>query len=289
MDGALRAYWKLYREGAALGRRQFGRAGIACAGLKRSLGFVIQPVENWSRYPELRSALDLLADIGEGERVLDLGSPKMLGFLLAARHAATFRLTDLWDTAVDEVRELERANRAHLAGRVELATADLTALAGHADGEFDRVFSVSVIEHIEDLAAVYRGLNEMARVLRPGGRAVVSVPVEPAYRAEYRTHEVYGKGHDMARVFFSHYFDREGLAGLLAAAPALRLETLRFSRWHVEKPHVRAWTRVPRKIRGLLGPVNLLLAPSATTLTEPGWDALVIDGPGDVIMRFRRD
>lgn len=288
MEGALRNYWRIYRDGAALGRRQLGRAGVACAGLKRSLGFVIQPVENWSRYPELRSALDMLADIGEGDRVLDLGSPKMLGLLLASRHRASFRLTDLWDTAVDEVRELARANGAHLAGSVELATADLTAQEAHGDGEYDWLFCVSVIEHIEDLAAVHRGLQEMARVLRSGGRAVISVPVAASYRAEYRTHAVYGKGENQERVFFSHYFDKDGLASLLAATPELRLEQLRYSQWHTDRSHVRAWTRVPQKVRGLLGPVNLLIAPSATTLTEPGWDDLHIDGPGDVIMRFRR-
>ncbi len=288
MGNPLGDYWKIYRDGSAMGRRHFNGAGIACAGLKRSVGFVIQPVENWSRYPELNTVLDLLRDIGENERVLDLGSPKMLGLLLAQRHAAAFRLTDLWETAVDEVRELVRSNRDRLSGTVELATADLTDLADHGDGEFDWVYSISVIEHIEDLEAVRTGLREMARVLKPGGQAVVSVPVAPVYRAEFHARSVYGKGDDQTEVFFSHYFDRTTLASVLASVPQLRLSRLHYSRWHDGKPLLRVWTRVPQRIRGLLGLVNLFIAPSGATVTEEPWDNLRIDGSGDVIMRFER-
>jgi len=288
MIGTLRDYGRIFRDGSALGRRQFNRTGIACAGLKRSLGFIIQPVENWSRYPELHTTLELLAGIGEHDRVLDLGSPKMLGLLLAQRHAAAFQLTDLWETAVDEVRELERGSRHRLAGTIELATADLTNLRDHVDGDFDWVYSISVIEHIEDLDALRRGLSEMARVLKPGGSAVISVPVSPQYRREYRAHPVYGKGTDRERVFFSHYFDRDALTALFEAVPQLRLDRVHYSRWQVEKLHLRLWIRVPQQIRGLLGPVNLLIAPSSATVTEEAWENLQIDGDGDLIMRFLR-
>ena len=44
------------------------------------------------------------------------------------------------------------------------------------DDSFDAVVSVHAIEHIPDLAGAFA---EMARVLRPGGRALFVYPAEP--------------------------------------------------------------------------------------------------------------
>ncbi|MCP4570943.1 MAG: class I SAM-dependent methyltransferase [bacterium] len=288
MTDAFAVYRRIYRQGAAMGRRHFNRRGIACAGLKRSLGFVIQPVENWSRYPELATALDLMDDIRPGSRILDLGSPKMLGLILADRHPATFVLTDIWPEAVDEIRELVAANRKRLQGEVELGTADLTDLRDHATCSYDWLYSVSVIEHIEDLEATRRGLREMVRVLAPGGRAIISVPVEPIHRKAYRENGVYGREGDGEQAFFSHYFDKGSLTEILESIPDLQLTDMFYSRWHDQALRMRCWTRVPQKIRGILGPVNLILAPSAATVTRESMDDLQIDSNGDIILRFRK-
>ncbi len=78
--------------------------------------------------------------------------------------------------AVDVKRDyLENARRffarTPYAGRVTLACEDLTAL--QAEGPFDLILSVDVMEHIEDDRAVFR---HFARVLRPGGRALINTP-----------------------------------------------------------------------------------------------------------------
>ena len=65
--------------------------------------------------------------------------------------------------------------------------ADGTALP-LADGAFDRLFCNGALEHFPD---VRRGLGEIARVLRPGGRAVLIVPnfyVKTEQPMEFRTH-----------------------------------------------------------------------------------------------------
>ena len=46
-------------------------------------------------------------------------------------------------------------------------------LAGYADASFDAVVCSDVVEHLENPAAA---LREIARVLRPGGAALVSLP-----------------------------------------------------------------------------------------------------------------
>ncbi|MEI6515997.1 MAG: class I SAM-dependent methyltransferase [bacterium] len=45
------------------------------------------------------------------------------------------------------------------------------------DNFFDRVFCISVIEHVEALTA-RKGIREMARILKPGGRLILTMDVE---------------------------------------------------------------------------------------------------------------
>jgi ubiquinone/menaquinone biosynthesis C-methylase UbiE len=59
--------------------------------------------------------------------------------------------------------------RGRLAGRAEVAVASVTALP-FADASFDGVVSTLSMHHWADKGA---GLAEIARVLRPGGRALI--------------------------------------------------------------------------------------------------------------------
>ncbi len=111
-----------------------------------------------------------------GERVLDLGCG-------AGRHAFEMyrRGADVvaFDQDADElagVRDLFAAMLA--AGEVpvgaEADTKEGDALAlPFADGEFDRVVAAEVLEHIP---ADIQAIQELVRVLRPGGTAAFTVP-----------------------------------------------------------------------------------------------------------------
>ena len=56
---------------------------------------------------------------------------------------------------------------------VEILGGDLSATLPYADGEFDVVTCVEGLEHIEN---PQQAIREFARLLRPGGRLVVTVP-----------------------------------------------------------------------------------------------------------------
>lgn len=111
-----------------------------------------------------------VADLREGETVLDLGSGGGLDVILSARRVgATGKAFGL--DALDEMIDLAREN-ARRAGveNVEFIEGSLDDVP-LPDGVIDVVISNCVINLADDKPAVFA---EMARVLRPGGRIGVS-------------------------------------------------------------------------------------------------------------------
>ena len=98
-------------------------------------------------------------------RVLEIGTGTGYGIEIIAPHAERYVTLDK-HCAVDV---------ASLPANVEFREAKVPPLP-FADGEFDCVVSFQVIEHIEEDIACVR---EVARVLRPGGKFVVSTPNAP--------------------------------------------------------------------------------------------------------------
>ncbi|HET9853321.1 MAG TPA: arsenite methyltransferase [Candidatus Limnocylindrales bacterium] len=111
-----------------------------------------------------------VAELREGETVLDLGSGGGIDVLLSARRVGpTGRAIGVDMT--DEMLELARRNAADAnATNVEFRKGTIEELP-LADASVDVVISNCVINLASDKAAVFR---EIARVLRPGGRMGVS-------------------------------------------------------------------------------------------------------------------
>jgi arsenite methyltransferase len=110
------------------------------------------------------------AGLRPGETVLDLGSGAGFDAFLAARevgpagHVIGVDMTpEMLERARANARQVGHANVEFRAGRIESMPVD--------DASVDVVISNCVINLVPDKAAVYR---EIARVLRPGGRMVVS-------------------------------------------------------------------------------------------------------------------
>lgn len=134
-----------------------------------------------------RRALDR-ARLGEGERALDVGTGTgdfALALLARAHRSATVTGVDVSPGMLNVAER--RAAKAGLGARYERLIASVESLP-FVDGAFDVAVAGFVIRNVGDIP---RGLREMRRVLRPGGRAVIldlHTPRNPTVRRLYRSY-----------------------------------------------------------------------------------------------------
>lgn len=127
--------------------------------------------EHWHRY-------HFVAPMVAGREVLDIACGEGYGSALLARHAARVTGADIAPTAIAHA-QTRYASRPNL----DFREADCSALP-FADASFDVVVSFETLEHI---AAQEAFLDEIRRVLRPGGLAVLSCPNKAEY-SDQRDH-----------------------------------------------------------------------------------------------------
>ena len=126
--------------------------------------------EHWHRYLWAR-------ELCRGKRVLDVASGEGYGSFLLAGVARSVVGVDLSAPAVEHARQRYPAeNLEFLVGRAE-------ALPDQPPASFDVVVSFETIEHLGE-AAQGRFLDEVRRVLAPGGLFVVSTPDKENYAGE---------------------------------------------------------------------------------------------------------
>lgn len=225
------------------------RALLHRRALRQAVVRLVIPLDP-SRYLELPPTIAALA-VRPGERVLDLASPKLAAVALARRGADVVSV-DLFEDEVRTWRELAGDEPG-----VRFEVGDGRALA-QPDASFHHAYSISVLEHMP-AGGAEQALGELARVVRPGGRVVVTLPYGDRYHEVWRERPVYGDqppGPD-GRYFFERWYDDERATALVASVPALRLDDRRVVRmapnWH--RAYVRwfPWLVVLGPFYGLLG------------------------------------
>ncbi|HEY2797817.1 MAG TPA: class I SAM-dependent methyltransferase [Thermoanaerobaculia bacterium] len=130
------------------------------------------------------------------ERVLDVGCGRGLMLVGAARRLTSGKATgiDIWQaedlSGNRPEATLANARREGVADRVEVRTADMRKIP-FPDGAFDAVVSSQAIHNIYDAGGRAQAIGEIARVLAPGGRALIrDIRHLRDYRATFAAHGI---------------------------------------------------------------------------------------------------
>lgn len=231
--------------------------------VKNGLKLLVASVGYWRYWPNAIT-WDCLRMVEGARDVLDVSSPKALS-LIMGQHGYRLMAVDLDDPQL----KTRWAETARFLGLADYQTRyeDAQKLSFPAES-FDFVYSISVIEHIPgdgDAAA----LREIARVLRPGGRAVVEVPLRDQHIEIMQEYDSKGFALPTPRFYERHYSPAS--ADQRLRIPELSVEEV----WYMtENAAIDPWIatpRLPRLLRLLILPWEPLLAALNVSLSaEPG-------------------
>src|SRR5687768_115579 len=205
---------KYFLFGVHAGLANVGTNGFEL-GLKKTLGKITQPVNAASRFPEYYHFETAIREHAAGQphtrplRILDVGSPKLMGLYLASTTRATVLMSDITRLNVDEYRAMWGALRPRAGGSATFTLQDARALPFGAC-EFDVVYSMSVVEHIDGEHGDREAVRELIRVLRPGGLLLLSVPFGRSYAEQQRIGfaGAAARTGDAKPYFFQRIYDR---------------------------------------------------------------------------------
>jgi SAM-dependent methyltransferase len=126
---------------------------------------------SWSHRRRFERGLALAGDLA-GQRILDYGCGD--GTFLALLHEGRSAPAAAVGAEIDP--RIVADCRRRFAGLPSVRFVDVASLQDAAETEsYDAVFCMEVLEHVVDPMPI---LGDFARLLRPGGRLVISVPIE---------------------------------------------------------------------------------------------------------------
>jgi ubiquinone/menaquinone biosynthesis C-methylase UbiE len=240
--------------------------GLTLGG-KKTLGKITQPVNSYTRFPEYyyfeKAIREYLSTIPPGRRIriLDVGSPKMLGLYLASTIPCEVTLTDISELNVDEYRAMWRGLEPKAIGGADFLLQDARSLQ-FDDAEFDVVYSMSVIEHIEGDSGDSKAARELLRVLKPGGLVILSVPFGTKYIEQQRI-GFSGAARRMANqqaYFFQRIYDLPAFESRILSQLRSLDQTSFVTTWRTHKWLTSGFGALSENLRGLLGFCNPFLS-----------------------------
>lgn len=236
-------------------------------GVKKSVGKITQPINWYTRFPEYcffdHAISQYLMELPRKHqpRILDIGSPKAIGLYLAHSADVEITLTDISPLNLDEYRVMWESLSRKAKGRALFQLQDARSLQ-IPDAQFDVVYSMSVIEHIEGADGDGHALREMIRVLKPGGLLVLSVP----FGMKYVEQKIIGRSgavlptEDRKPYFFQRIYDEAAFRNRIQSA-ATGLQRMTFATvWRKHLWMHRTFARLHENIRGAVGFFHPLLS-----------------------------
>ena len=195
---------------AARATKTLPRGSVA---YKNARQHITRPVD-YMRFAEFEAMLRGLGDLSE-KRILDIASPQWFSLCLAASNPnATFVYVNITEDELDPYREIAR----HL-GLTNIAyeKGDARALK-HDSGSFDRVISISVIEHIyPERGGALAALKEVRRLLPPNGKLLLTVPCKAKRNVVFKEGPVHERA-TSGRNFYAREYDLAMFNELIAGS-----------------------------------------------------------------------
>ena len=149
---------------------------------------------------------------------LDVSSPRLFSLHSAAAHPEAS--VDMLNPDVEDA-ETSRSIVARLGfSNVRVRSDPVSSLKGKAR-TYDCIWSISVVEHIDGDDGDMEAMQLMYRALRPGGRLIVTVPVDRTFWREYRDRDYYGTSRvatPSGSYFFQRLYDEKNVRGRLVNA-----------------------------------------------------------------------
>lgn len=183
-----------------------GLRAIAAGDLRRGLKLVADPMDSF-RYFEIAFALAAARGVA-ASRYLDVSSPRLVPLLIVRAHQGL--VADVINPLPADLRETEAlAESVGMASSFRSACRKIEATE-FPDESFDLITCVSVLEHIPDDKAA---LAALWRMLRPGGKLVLTVPCAREACEEYTNIDEYGllKSDREGYVYWQRYYSEQSL------------------------------------------------------------------------------
>ena len=141
---------------------------------------------------------------------LDISSPRLYLIYLVSKYPH-LQLEILNPDKHDLEETASQLKTLNLLRQVNFVSYDATRLP-YLDNSFDLVTSISVVEHISDKGDSL-AMKEMWRVLKPGGKLIITIPCAKLYYEEWREKDVYQLGNNKKddKYFFQRFYDKASI------------------------------------------------------------------------------
>ena len=189
---------------------------------------------NYARIMELPLTL-LLLQAAKNETILDVSSPKLLALYYALKGCGRVVAADLEDYFVSDFETYKK----HAKLTIQTAVFDAAREIPYPDSHFDKIFSVSVLEHIPNNGDIL-AMREMLRVLRPSGSLVITLPAFTHYVEEWTSSTHYWKSvqNESGKTFFQRRYDQDTLLKNFSIPGGAIQEVILIAERPIEPPRI---------------------------------------------------
>jgi len=139
----------------------------------------IKELFNYNRMIEIPLTLYLL-NLKKTDLILDISSPKLLSLYLSTK-GFNLTISDVTDYFINDFKIYSRFF--NISPKLDTFDAKKTP---YLDNSFDKIFSISVLEHVPDYGDI-EIVKEGYRILKKGGQFIITLPAYKTYMEEWVT------------------------------------------------------------------------------------------------------